>query len=215
MGSRPSLTWRSLMETRDLLQQGCRRRIGSNEFTWHYDNKGRFPVRSAYELEMKIKRIMLPSTSNSEANEGNSERSRWSYIWKNNTPPKVRTFIWRACHEALLTAVNLAKRATRVDERCVLCESANETVDHGLFHCSFARQGKSVKGDWFFTVCWGLWTNRCQVVMEGKVQSPMGVIHHADRVYEEYREAAKSLRIMQSNDALREAQPSIVCMLEP
>ncbi|KAL0443841.1 UNVERIFIED_CONTAM: putative mitochondrial protein [Sesamum latifolium] len=76
MGSRPSLTWRSLMEARDLLQQGCRRRIGSNEFTWYYDSKGHFSVRSAYKLEMKIKRRMRPSTSNSEANEENSERSR-------------------------------------------------------------------------------------------------------------------------------------------
>ncbi|KAL0444336.1 UNVERIFIED_CONTAM: hypothetical protein Slati_2156300 [Sesamum latifolium] len=85
MGSRPSLTWRSLMEARDLLQQGCRR-IGSNEFTWHYGSKGRFSVRSAYELKIKIKRRMRPSTSNLEANEGDSQRSKWSYIWKSNTP---------------------------------------------------------------------------------------------------------------------------------
>ncbi|KAL0399895.1 UNVERIFIED_CONTAM: hypothetical protein Sradi_2332800 [Sesamum radiatum] len=164
------------------------------EFWWH--NKGERRTHwlgclDAYELEMKMKRRLRPSTSNSEVNEGNSERSRWSYIWKSNTPPKVWALSNVPCNILFPMADSVQNWIERV-----------------------YRKGKSVKGDWFFTVCWGLWTNRCQVVMEGKVQSPMGVIHHTDRVYEEYREVAKSLRIMQSN-ALREAQPSIVCMLEP
>ncbi|KAL0433299.1 UNVERIFIED_CONTAM: putative mitochondrial protein [Sesamum latifolium] len=62
LGSRPSLTWRSIFEVRDPLLSGCR--LGSpNELIWHYSNKGEYTVQSAYKLEIQRVRQQQPSTS--------------------------------------------------------------------------------------------------------------------------------------------------------
>ncbi|KAL0427800.1 UNVERIFIED_CONTAM: hypothetical protein Slati_2954800 [Sesamum latifolium] len=199
-----------------------------DEIIWHYDSKGRFSVNSAYLLELRSNQQQRPSTSNARLGEGNTLANQWRYIWKSCTPPKVRTFIWRACHEAIPTAANLAKRATGVAEICTFCKSGEETTVDILFHCSYARQVwamsnspchilfpmedfvkfwlqrvyskvRWVDGDWFFTVCWGLWNNRCHMVMEGKRLSRLGVIHQARRVYEDYKLATECLRVQRTN----------------
>ncbi|KAL0366417.1 UNVERIFIED_CONTAM: hypothetical protein Sradi_3531800 [Sesamum radiatum] len=97
---------------------------------------GRFSVCSAYELEMKFNQ--RPSTSNSGRDGGSLRRPKWSYIWKSTIPPKVRTFIWRACHEAVPTAANLAKRIPMADDKCILCQVDNEIMRLSIMYCSIA-----------------------------------------------------------------------------
>ncbi|KAK4412478.1 hypothetical protein Salat_2894900 [Sesamum alatum] len=65
---------------------------------------------------------------------------RWSYMWNSCTPPKVRTFVWRASNDALPTACNLAKRCEGIDRYCTLCMIGDETLEHVLFYYSFAGQ---------------------------------------------------------------------------
>ncbi|KAK4383719.1 hypothetical protein Sango_2750200 [Sesamum angolense] len=64
-----------------------------DEITWHYDSKGHFSVNSAYEIELRSNQQQRPSTFRTRSN----DVSQWKYIWKSCTPPKVCTFIWRAC----------------------------------------------------------------------------------------------------------------------
>ncbi|KAK4383718.1 Retrovirus-related Pol polyprotein from transposon RE1 [Sesamum angolense] len=54
-------------------------------------------------------------------------------------------------------------------------------------------------GYWFFMVCWGLWSNRCNTVMEGKRQSPLGIIQQARRIYEEYKAAKESMKVQRAH----------------
>lgn len=56
-----------------------------------------------------------------------------------NIPPKVRTFMWRACLDGLPTKANLARRKVRIDDRCSICCQQNETTCHILWECPLAR----------------------------------------------------------------------------
>ncbi|KAL0378890.1 UNVERIFIED_CONTAM: putative mitochondrial protein [Sesamum radiatum] len=136
LGSRPSLTWRSIFEVRDLLLSGCR--LGSPDaIIWQYSNKGEYSVQSAYKLEVQRMRQQQPSTSSMKRV---TEPRLWSFIWGSCTPPRVRTFVWRACHEALPTATNLAKRNPNLSVKCSICHVGDESLMHVLLCCSFARQ---------------------------------------------------------------------------
>ncbi|KAK4415556.1 hypothetical protein Salat_2663000 [Sesamum alatum] len=106
-------------------------------FSFGITSGGMFSVRSAYKFELKREQPSLPSTS-----WGRTDFSDGSMAnrWKSCAPSKVRTFIWRACHEALLMVVNLAKRAPSVSICCTLWGAAEESTAHVLPHCSFARQ---------------------------------------------------------------------------
>ena len=84
--------------------------------TWHASQDGRFFVRSAYRLPVSVEVSSNPSSSSNEA-----MSSLWKKIWSLAATPKVRTFLWRACSEALPTKLNLCKRSVLLDPICDQC----------------------------------------------------------------------------------------------
>ncbi|KAL0410894.1 UNVERIFIED_CONTAM: hypothetical protein Slati_3679100 [Sesamum latifolium] len=155
---------------------------------WHYGNRGMFSVNSAYHLAVQYVRQQRPSTSNAnnEVNEV-SDATQWKFIWNNYVPPRVQMFVWRCCHEAVLTASNLARRVSTVETQCLMYGEAEESLLHVLLYCSYARQVWALTnlrwhvvmsaaqnsvhqwlrkvyfelgkglGDRFLVVCWCLW----------------------------------------------------------
>ena len=63
----------------------------------------------------------------------------WNKIWSLNVPPKVRTFLWRACSNCLPTRDNLHQRRVSVEPHCEICHHKSETVSHILWECPLAR----------------------------------------------------------------------------
>lgn len=53
-----------------------------------------------------------------------------SQIWKVQTVPKIKTFVWKAMSQALLVADLLRKRGMKCDDRCQLCGFEGESVNH-------------------------------------------------------------------------------------
>lgn len=47
-------------------------------------------------------------------------------------PPKVRIFLWRACHEILPTRIALMRRQVGTDPYCASCETTIETESHAF-----------------------------------------------------------------------------------
>ena len=96
-----------------------------------------FSVRSAYFLQLEIER---KSTGN-KASSSNPARlhSFWNGIWSAQVPPKIKTFIWRACNDSLLTRTKLFERKVLHSFSCVLCFEEAETCDHLFLECSFAQ----------------------------------------------------------------------------
>ena len=58
---------------------------------------------------------------------------------KNKVPPKIKTFLWRACSNILPRRANLYHRKIQVDPVCELCRQELETSAHLLWECPFAR----------------------------------------------------------------------------
>ncbi|KAL0361161.1 UNVERIFIED_CONTAM: putative mitochondrial protein [Sesamum radiatum] len=114
---------------------------GPDILVWHDSKNGVFSVNSAYHLAFLRERQHRSSTSVTHMHvNGEGMAAAWRFIWRSQVPPKVRTFVWRACHEAVPTALNLARMVPEVDTQCMICGVANESLQHVLLHCSFTRQ---------------------------------------------------------------------------
>ena len=66
---------------------------------WTRNKSGTFTVRSAYLLQTKLERDLKENQASSS--NPSQLHSFWDGIWSTQVPPKVKTFIWRACHDSL------------------------------------------------------------------------------------------------------------------
>ena len=64
----------------------------------------------------------------------------WKRLWKTWAPGKCKTFLWLAIRNCCWTADRLQKRGMPPPERCPLCDQEDETAQHILTTCVFARQ---------------------------------------------------------------------------
>jgi hypothetical protein len=61
-------------------------------------------------------------------------------IWKSWAPPKCRFFLWFAAQKKCWIADRLACHGMSHSDKCPLCDQEEETIDHLLINCVFARQ---------------------------------------------------------------------------
>ena len=86
---------------------------------WTTSNGGAFSVKSLYSILELEGSSMFPSES----------------IWRVRVPPKIAFFAWEASWGKVLTLKQLQRRGFFLANRCFLCLSKVETVDHLLLHC--------------------------------------------------------------------------------
>ena len=110
------------------------RQNSQDKLIWKENRSQRFMVRSAYQVALRLKYPQQAEHSSVQAH-----GSTWRKIWELNVPPKVRTFLWRACSGCLPTRENLHKKRIRVEQRCELCHHHAETIGHVLCECPLAR----------------------------------------------------------------------------
>ena len=60
--------------------------------------------------------------------------------WNKDTLPKAGTFTWLAYKGRILTAERLRKIGINGPSRCPLCEKQEETIDHLLIQCQYAKK---------------------------------------------------------------------------
>ena len=85
---------------------------------WTTSNGGAFSVKSLYSILELEGSSMFPSES----------------IWRVRVPPKIAFFAWEASWGKVLTLKQLQRRGFFLANRCFLCLSKVETVDHLLLH---------------------------------------------------------------------------------
>lgn len=58
-----------------------------------------------------------------------NSHSLWQKIWSMKTVPKLRTFLWSVCQNALATRDNLFHRKIVLDPFCPLCRQSDHSPD--------------------------------------------------------------------------------------
>jgi hypothetical protein len=91
---------------------------------WHLSPTGSFSSKSAYTI------MFQDAISFEPANR----------IWKSWAPSKCKFFVWLVEHNWCWTTDKLVKRGMDCSEQCSLCDQEQETINHLLTSCVFARQ---------------------------------------------------------------------------
>jgi ribonuclease HI len=64
----------------------------------------------------------------------------WKAIWTVKSLPKIDMFVWTVAQKGVLLGENLRKRGWAGPTRCLLCCQEEETTNHLLLACPFARE---------------------------------------------------------------------------
>jgi hypothetical protein len=95
-----------------------------DQYKWNLTHDGSYSSKSAYAAFF----------------EGSIKFGPWRRIWKTWAPPRCKFFIWLVFHNRVWTADRLAKRNLPHPDACPLCDQEDETINHLLVGCVFARQ---------------------------------------------------------------------------
>ena len=90
---------------------------------------------------------------------GDSHSFPCNSIWRVKAPPKVAFFAWEASWAKILTLEQVQRRGYSMANRCFLCLSEVETVDHLLLHCVKTR----VLWNLIFSLFGVAWVLSCSV----------------------------------------------------
>lgn len=93
---------------------------------------GLFTVRSCYNMSLSA-RLSFEGIS-TRANSA-SQAMKWNTLWEQHIPPKVRVFLWRACHDIILMRSEMVRRHEGAYPYGPFCRDHVETLVHALFAC--------------------------------------------------------------------------------
>ncbi|KAL2929275.1 hypothetical protein RDABS01_034686, partial [Bienertia sinuspersici] len=158
---------------------------------WHYSTDRAYSTKSGYWFIRWFKKCK------DEASTSKGPPSVWQRSWSLFLPPKVKTFLWRACKNALPTCKGLAIRMPNIEVTCRQCGWKEEDVVYTLIQCPTAQNvweamqievnlcnqdyhGRFVEW-WNFIlsnfsneeackigmICWGLWNARNEKYSKG------------------------------------------------
>jgi hypothetical protein len=96
----------------------------TDRFVWRWTADGKYSVRSAYRT------YFTGWTTMAGAKE----------IWRAPVPPKVKFFFWIVLHGRLWTAERRQRHGLQQSATYVLCDQLDETTDHLLCSCVYARE---------------------------------------------------------------------------
>ena len=97
---------------------------GMDSIVWPLSSSGTFSVKSAYEARFLGREVSLMA----------------AVTWKSKAPLQCRFFSWLAIRNRCWTSDRLARRGLPHQDTCPLCSQHDETMQHLLIDCSFAKQ---------------------------------------------------------------------------
>jgi hypothetical protein len=95
-----------------------------DKHTWRLSASEEYTAKSAYDVFFQGAIYFKP----------------YERIWKSWAPPKCRFFMWLVAHNRCWTADRLARRGLPHPAKCLLCDQEQESIQHLLIGCVFARQ---------------------------------------------------------------------------
>ena len=98
---------------------------GQDILAWSGSPRGTFDLKSAYSFATADE-IVPPFSS--------------GWIWKLETLPKIRTFLWMCQHNSIGVKSCLTRRGVVVDELCPICHREPKSIIHALRDCSWVKR---------------------------------------------------------------------------
>lgn len=100
----------------------------NDRLIWPHQPSRKFSVKSGYQIAKQqassVSVVVGPSHAIPD--------ELWASIWSSLVPPKIRNFVWRACHNALAVKNNLHRRRISPSNLCPVCQTEPETIEHAL-----------------------------------------------------------------------------------
>lgn len=101
---------------------------------WRCTTLGELSVNSAYHLITELDNQKLGQSFKQP-----KIKDSWTQIWQLGIPNASKTFLFRACLNALPTRANLVKRKIVEDRTCLICKQQPETTKQILWTCPSTR----------------------------------------------------------------------------
>ena len=97
---------------------------GRDKIAWANSPQGTFNLKNAYRIAM-----------------GHDESAEFSagWIWKANTLPKIKTFLWMCAYNSIGVKSYLMKRGVCEEGMCPICQEASESILHTLRDYSWVK----------------------------------------------------------------------------
>ena len=99
---------------------------------WNYNEDGLYTVKSGYWLGTHLPRQHLIQLTYGDVD----LKQR---LWKTQTTPKIKHFVWRLLSRSLATGENLRRRHVTQQSQCQRCGIEEETDLHLFFNCPYAQ----------------------------------------------------------------------------
>ena len=93
---------------------------GRDELVWNGTPQGVFDLKSAYKLSLASEE---------------SQPYLASWVWKADTLPSIKYFLWMCGHNSIGVKSSLVKRGVLEDDCCPIFHEESETVLHVLRDC--------------------------------------------------------------------------------
>ena len=91
-----------------------------DHIAWHFDPKGRFSVKSAYHLGVRLRDVRLSHDTESSLVAGR-RADIWSCYWNLSMPDKVRIFTRRLAQNSLPLRIYIKRKKVDLDTICQMC----------------------------------------------------------------------------------------------
>ena len=104
-------------------------------YVWEFTKTGHYTVKSGYWVQTSI--LALPKDQQAVVQP--SLDSIYQMVWRLETSPKIKHFLWRCLNNALPVAENMTYRHIGKEKSCCRCGGEAESVNHLLFQCHYAR----------------------------------------------------------------------------
>jgi hypothetical protein len=108
-------------------------------WSWHYDRRGAFTVRTAYKMLVATKEKREAWLENrASSSNGEIVEKQWTELWRTKVPSKVRLFLWRLAKQSLPTNDVCHHRNMADNDPCQLC-GGQDSWRHALIDCAMSR----------------------------------------------------------------------------
>ena len=193
--------------------------LSNDVLVWKENIANSFLVKSEYSVALSMPHPLMVNHSSAVM-----DGKLWKTVWSLNVPPKVHTFLWRACTNILPTHDNLHLKRMQMDLSCTVCYQQRKTGVHILRECLLARnvwalvKGKTLKSraatlDFFMLtqtmirrltqdeleqwgmIMWAIWNARNKYCFEDIQTHPESILCSVKSLLHEYQTLMADQRI--------------------